>query len=100
MTFCEQLNNYIKQIGCSSQELVSASGLTASVISRYRRGDRSPNIKSKQLDQLVDGLFKLSNEKKLDITRDDIYSNLSSTLNDIGIEFEQLSKNFNEIIET
>lgn len=37
MTFCEQLNEYIKQIDCSSQELVSASGLTTSVISRYRR---------------------------------------------------------------
>ena len=100
MTFCEQLNNYIKQIGCSSQELVSASGLTTSVISRYRRGDRSPNIKSKQLYQLVDGLFKLSKEKELDITRDDIYATLSSTLNDIGIDFEQLSKNFNELITT
>ena len=98
MTFCEQLNNYIKQIGCSSQEVVNASGLTTSVISRYRRGDRSPNIKSKQLEQIVDGLFKLSNGKKLNITRDEIYSNLSSTLNDIGIEFEQLSKNFNELI--
>ncbi len=100
MTFCEQLNNYIEQIECSSQELVSASGLTTSVISRYRRGDRRPNIKSKQLGQLVDGLFKLSNEKKLDITRDEIYSTLSTTLNDISINFEQLSKNFNELITT
>lgn len=100
MTFCEQLNTYIKQIGCSSQELVSASGLTTSVISRYRRGDRSPNIKSKQLDQLVDGLFMLSNEKKLDITRDEIYATLSNTLNDIAIDFEQLSKNFNALVTT
>ena len=100
MTFCEQLNNYIKQIGCSSQELVNASGLTASVISRYRRGDRSPNIKSKQLAQLVDGLFNLSSKKELPLTKDEIYSNLSSTLNDIGIDFEQLSKKFNELIIT
>lgn len=98
MTFCEQLNSYIKQIGCSSQELVSASGLTTSVISRYRRGDRRPNIKSKQLEQLVDGLIKLSNKKELNITMDEIYSNLSITLNDIGIDFEQLSKKFNELI--
>ena len=65
MTFCEQLNEYIKQIDCSSQELVSASGLTTSVISRYRIGDRSPNIRSKQLEQLVDGLYKLFKYKKL-----------------------------------
>ena len=100
MTFCEQLNTYIKQIGCSSKELVNASGLSTSVISRYRRGDRSPNIRGKQLVQLADGLYELSSIKKLNITRDEIYSNLSSSLNDVSIDFEQLSKNFNELIAT
>ena len=100
MTFCEQLNTYIKHIGCSSKELINASGLSTSVISRYRRGDRRPNIRGKQLEQLVDGLYKLSSSKKLNITRDEIYSNLSSTLNDVSIDFEQLSKNFNELIST
>ena len=100
MTFCEQLNTYIKQIGCSSKELVNASGLSTSVISRYRRGDRRPNIRGKQLVQLADGLYELSSFKKLNITRDEIYSNLSSSLNDVSIDFEQLSKNFNELIAT
>ena len=100
MTFCEQLNEYIKQIDCSSQELVSASGLTTSVISRYRRGDRSPNIRSKQLEQLVDGLYKLFKYKKLNITREEIYNNLSNTLYDISIDFEELRKNFNELVTT
>ena len=100
MTFCEQLNTYIKQIGCSSKELVNASGLSTSVVSRYRRGDRSPNIRGKQLVQLADGLYELSSFKKLNITRDEIYSNLSSSLNDVSIDFEQLSKNFNELIAT
>ena len=98
MTFCEQLNKYIKQIGCSSKELVNASGLSTSVISRYRRGDRKPNIRGKQLEQLVNGLYKLSSSKKLNITKDEIYSKLSSTLNDVSIDFEQLRKNFNELI--
>ena len=100
MTFCEQLNTYIKQIGCSSKELVNASGLSTSVISRYRRGDRIPNIRGKQLEQLVDGLYKLSNSNKLIITKDEIYSKLSGSLNDVSIGFEQLSKNFNELIAT
>lgn len=100
MTFCEQLNTYIKQIGCSSKELVNASGLSTSVISRYRRGDRIPNIRGKHLEQLVDGLYKLSNSNKLNITKDEIYSKLSGSLNDVSIGFEQLSKNFNELIAT
>ena len=49
MTFCEKLNNYIEQLECSSQELANASGLSSAVISRYRNGERTPNIKSKQL---------------------------------------------------
>ena len=100
MTFCEQLNKYIKQIRCSSKELVNASGLSTSVISRYRRGDRKPSIRSKQLEQLVDGLYKLSSSKELNITKDEIYNKLSSTLNDVSIDFEQLRKNFNELIST
>ena len=100
MTFCEQLNEYINKIGCSSKDLVCASGLSSSVISRYRRGDRNPNIRSKQLEQLSDGLYKLSNSRGLKLTREGIYITLSESLNDVSIDFEQLSKNFNDLIIT
>ena len=100
MTFCEQLNEYINKIGCSSKDLVCASGLSSSVISRYRRGDRNPNIRSKQLEQLSDGLYKLSNSRDLKLTREEIYITLSESLNDVSIDFEQLSKNFNDLIIT
>ena len=100
MTFSEQLNKYIKQIECSSKELVNASGLSTSVISRYRRGDRTPSLKSKQLEQLTDGLYKLSLTREMNITKEEIYTALSDTLNDISIDFEQLSKNFNNLITT
>ena len=100
MTFSEQLNKYIKQIECSSKDLVIFSGLTSSVISRYRRGDRTPSLKSKQLEQLTDGLYKLSVTKEMNITKEEIYTALSDTLNDISIDFEQLSENFNNLITT
>lgn len=100
MTFCEKLNNYIEQLECSSQELANASGLSSVVISRYRNGDRTPTLKSKQLEQLADGLYKLSVMKKINITKEEIYITLSDTLNDISIDFEQLSKNFSELVST
>ena len=100
MTFSEQLNKYIKQIECSSKDLVISSGLTSSVISRYRRGDRTPSLKSKQLEQLTDGLYKLSLTREMNITKEEIYTALSDTLNDISIDFEQLSKNFNNLVTT
>lgn len=100
MNFSEQLNTYIKQFECSSQELVNASGLSSAVISRYRNGERTPNIRSKQLENLANGLYKISFSKKINISKEEIYNNLSSTLSDITIDFEQLSKNFNELIST
>ena len=98
MNFCEQLNKYIEQLECSSKELVIASGLSSTVISRYRNGERTPNIRSKQLGQLVDGLYNISQNKNINLTRNEIYNALSSTLNDIAIDFEQLSKNFSAIL--
>ena len=72
MFFCEQLNKYIKQIECSSKELVNASGLSTSVISRYRNGERTPNIKSKQLESLSNGLHKISIDKKVNISKEEM----------------------------
>ena len=98
MTFSKQLNKYIEQLSCSSQDLVTASGLSSTVISRYRKGERSPNLKSKHLDQLVNGLYTISCTKNIGLDREDIYNTLSDSLNDINIEFEQLSKNFSSIV--
>lgn len=98
MDFCEQLNKYIEQLDCSSKELVVASGLSSTVISRYRNGERTPNIRSKQLEHLADGLYRISQNKNINLTRNEIYNALSSTLNDIAIDFEQLSRNFSDIL--
>ncbi len=98
MTFSKQLNKYIEQLNCSSQDLVTASGLSSTVISRYRKGERSPSLKSKHLDQLVNGLYTISCTRNIGLDKEDIYNTLSNSLNDINIEFEQLSKNFNSIV--
>ena len=98
MTFNEQLNKYMEQFDCSSQDLVTASGLSSSVISRYRNGDRTPNVKSNQLEQLAIGLYKICCDKNIKVEQSEIYNTLANSLNDILISSEQLSKNFNEII--
>ena len=98
MTFNEQLNKYMEQFDRSSQDLVTASGLSSSVISRYRNGDRTPNVKSNQLEQLTVGLYKICCDKNIKKEQSEIYNTLANSLNDILISSEQLSKNFNEII--
>ena len=98
MDFSNQLNEYISQLNCSSKDLSDASGLSQVVISRYHNGDRTPNKRSEQLNDLTDGLYKLFKDKSLTISRDEIYIALSNTLNDIHIDLEQLVKNFNELL--
>ena len=98
MNFNEVLNNYIDDFDCSSKELVEASGMSAAVISRYRNGERVPNVNSQQLEQLSDGLYKIALNKGIDISKEDILANLSKTLKEKDIDFEQLRANLNNLI--
>ena len=97
MDFSEQLNNYISEIDCSSKELSDISGLSPAVISRYRSGERTPGIRSEQLTSLVEGLYKLSVNKNINLSKEEIYTSFSISLNDVHIDLEQLVKNFNEL---
>lgn len=98
MNFNEVLNNYIDDFDCSSKELVKASGMSAAVISRYRNGERVPSLNSKQLEQLSDGLYKIALNKGIDISKEDILANLSKTLKEKNIDFDQLRENLNSLI--
>ena len=63
MTFSEQLNKYISELNCTAKELTDVSGLSASVLSRYRTGSRVPTTDSKQFMQLVQGIATIANER-------------------------------------
>ena len=100
MNFSEQLNLYIKDFSCSSQELANASGMSPTVISRYRNGQRKPKLRSSNLNSIVNGLVKIAAEKGIDISKDSILKTLSTALNDIPIDFSQLRNNFNTLISS
>ena len=71
MKFQEQLQQYIQACGCSGKELADASGLSASLISRYRNGERVPRQDQPQLLQLAHGLAVLMPQKEeLEILND------------------------------
>lgn len=63
MTFSETLNQWIRTLDCSGRDLASASGLSPSVISRYRKGDRQPAPNSESFGKLVAGLTHLSGQQ-------------------------------------
>ena len=57
MTFSEQLNEYLSILNCSAKELSQISGLSNSVISRYRSGERVPRPESEKFNQLCEGIY-------------------------------------------
>lgn len=50
--FKDILIKYMEELDCSSKELADSSGLSAATISRYRSGERIPDVESDNLKQL------------------------------------------------
>ena len=81
MKFCDLLNDYISNLGCSAKELAEKSGLSASVISRYRAGERVPFTDSDQLNRLAEGISIIANERNINShTKEEYLASLESTL--------------------
>ena len=77
MKFKEVLNKYLKELDCSSKKLSDESGLSESVISRYRSGERTPVKNSEQLNKLTKALFIIAKDSdKNNYTFDKIVSDL------------------------
>ena len=62
VNFKEVLNEYLKELNCSSKKLSNESGLSESVISRYRSGERTPLKNSEQLNKLTKALFNIAKD--------------------------------------
>ena len=62
VNFKEVLNKYLKELNCSSKKLSNESGLSESVISRYRSGERTPVKNSEQLNKLTKALFNIAKD--------------------------------------
>lgn len=63
MVFCDVLNRYISQLGCTARELAAASGLSATAISRYRSGEREPHRQGAEIEKLARGIAALSRSR-------------------------------------
>lgn len=97
MTFGEQLNAYLLRLGCTAKELSDSSGLSPSVISRYRSGQREADAENLQC--IVDGIVRLAEEKgDPALTRESVAQTLEAALS--SFPFETLQKNINALIST
>ncbi|MBR1910449.1 MAG: helix-turn-helix transcriptional regulator [Lachnospiraceae bacterium] len=105
MQFNELLNEYISELNISSKELADASGLSPTVISRYRNGNREPGSDSPQLKQLAEGLAKIAAERQRQtgnnphkLNTDDILAALKQIIDSSDSNTRQTISNLNELI--
>lgn len=99
MNFKEVLNKYLKELNCSSKKLSNESGLSESVISRYRSGERTPVKNSEQLNKLTNALFNIAKDNnKNKYTFDKIASDFNSTLASDDFDYTTFSNNLNTLI--
>ena len=99
MNFKEVLNKYLKELNCSSKKLSNESGLSESVISRYRSGERTPVKNSEQLNKLTNALFNIAKDNnKNKYTFDKIESDFNGTLASDDFDYTTFSNNLNTLI--
>ncbi len=99
MNFKEVLNKYLKELNCSSKKLSNESGISESVISRYRSGERTPVKNSEQLNKLTNALFNIAKDNnKNKYTFDKIESDFNSTLASDDFDYTTFSNNLNTLI--
>ena len=109
MDFKDKLNYYIKQLNITSKQLSDKSNISESVISRYKKGERTPLINSNQLNNLINTLNNINIEKNQPIkenikieleqlikNKDNFnYDNLNTLINELNININKMAKYIN-----
>ena len=69
-TFQDALNHYCELVHCSNVELAEESGVDASGISRYRKGERIP--KKDAVEKLAAGIRRIAEKNDIALQGEDI----------------------------
>ncbi len=96
MEFYQLIDTYINEIGCSAKTLAAKSGISASVISRYRTGERTPSPDSDIIEKLAKGISALSNFDEKTVYNQ-LFSSLSTKTNFADQAFYKTNKLINEL---
>lgn len=99
MKFSEKLNDYIEQLSCTGKDICNLSGISAASFSRYRNGERVPELGTKHFEDLCCALARISAQKgKLQITADAVKKAFVSCDDFVSTDKELLRKNFNTLL--
>ena len=98
MKFAERLNEYIEKLSCTGKDICNLSGISASSLSRYRNGERVPEL-GNSFESLCTAIEQLASKKGLtDITYDIIKKSFTACDDFVAIDKECLRQNFNSLI--
>ncbi len=100
MNFKEILNKYMEELNCSPKDLSTESKISQTVISRYRKGERTPLKDSKQVKKLAFALFSISQRNGIKkYTNEEILDDFNTAIdNRDTFDYEAFSKNLNNLI--
>ena len=100
MEFKDKFNEILRDLNCTSRRLSVESGISESVISRYRSGERTPKSDSEQIKKITEALYNVSLEQKSSkYTKKIIKEILIDSLKERNpFDYDSLSKNLNELI--
>lgn len=99
MKFSEKLNDYIEQLSCTGKDICNLSGISAASLSRYRNGERVPELGTKPFEDLCCALAQISAEKgELQITAEAVKKAFVSCDDFVSTDKELLRKNFNTLL--
>ena len=60
MSFASVLNAYCMALGCTSREIAERCGISASALSRYRSGERTPDVNGVTVRKIARGITELA----------------------------------------
>ena len=101
MDFNYKLNEYMERLSCTARELCSLSGISAASFSRYRNGERVPELGTKTFEGLCSAIAQIAVQKGItDITADSVKASFLSCENFVSTDKEILRQNFNTLLTT
>ncbi|MCR5654723.1 MAG: helix-turn-helix domain-containing protein, partial [Lachnospiraceae bacterium] len=98
MEFNELLNQYMDQIPCSAKDLSLTSGISASAISRYRSGQRTPS--KEDLQNLSESLCRIAEDNGSEIDPDKLRTSLYASLPNLDVDRVSFTGKFSLLMQT
>lgn len=99
MKFCQQLSEYLCWLSCTGKELCALAGISAASFSRYKNGERVPELGTPAFEGLCRALGEIAEQRGYgDLTADAVRAAFAACEDFVATDKEQLRRNFNTLV--